>query len=999
MILSLSQLLSISSGRGGAARPGPGPARPGSAIVRPRSRTAAWLSTALFVALLTGLVAVLFAGLLAVGGAAAAQGGASAGTATDTTAGTAAESTASARDAAAQDATALEANLTVEQTELLVGESARFDASGTTGEVVSTEYDVGSEHASVTEGSSGGHAVSYETAGNYTVLLTVHGQYGERDWDTVDVTVESFDLAVDLEVSDIDPIVGQPVAFEATNATGPVTDYRWSVTGEDAHGLSSSSGRHTFTEPGEYGVAVTAVSADGQEYTTTRNISVASRNESGTLDAAFDVVNDGSTDDEHVTLEANASSETIDQYHWAFGDGSEALESDPSTTHEYRQNGTYDVTLTAFGENATDTTTEEIVVGPPLPPNASVTVEQENATTADVVEFDASATTGQVEQFRWQLDDATLRNTTYVESTSHSYDEAGTYTVELTAEFADGTTDTATATVTVDSAEELAANITRTEDGATVSEDASLYAFSSTGDIGTYRWVFGDGTTAYTTSAATSHAYTAAGNYTVELTVFASSGATDTTTLNVTVEPDEQGDALHYEYDEPLVVGEPAQFSVTEPGDLPNSTQHWDFGDGTTYVLNGSQPVDHAYHAYDANGTYAVEGQIRSDGDLAARTTENVTVVAQNESAQIEAVLDVSSESVPAGSSVQLDGSASTGAIDDYWLDVDGHYRPANHATWNQTFDEPGTYNATLVVVGENATDEATVQIDVRPLASDPLVADPVNATVCEPIEFDATGANFDASWYGWLIQEGDVAHGAYSNAGPVVEHAFEDPGTYTATAWIGDGAGTQLDVKTTVEVSGSSESCDESDGGSDDGSEDDSPGGGLVLPQGGDTSSPQFDVVDVDAPSAVEPGETFDVTVTVDAEDDETPVEIALESESGSPLETDLRELTDGTASFSLTAPDSPGSYELGATTLTDEHTQSLAVDGADEDASDGAAGDASDGVDGDESDDTDGEAPGDGATVDGSAAGGDGTPGFGVAATLVALAGALIALRRPEN
>jgi len=74
--------------------------------------------------------------------------------------------------------------------------------------------------------------------------------------------------------------------------------------------------------------------------------------------------------------------------------------------------------------------------------------------------------------------------------------------------------------------------------GIYVGEERTFDATGSTSDSGnitSYQWDFGDGTTA--TGAVVTHTYTSSGNYTVNLTVTDSSGNTNSTTQSITVNP------------------------------------------------------------------------------------------------------------------------------------------------------------------------------------------------------------------------------------------------------------------------------------------------------------------------------------------------------------------------------------------------------------------------------------------------------------------------------
>jgi len=111
-------------------------------------------------------------------------------------------------------------------------------------------------------------------------------------------------------------------------------------------------------------------------------------------------------------------------------------------------------------------------------------------------------------------------------------------------------------------------------------------SYDPDGYIVSYDWDFGDGTLG--SGVTVSHAYTAAGNYTVTLTVTDDEGATDTDTVFVIVlgpPPDNQPPVALFTYTPPNpIVGEEVTFDASgsyDPDGYIVSYQ-WDFDDGST---------------------------------------------------------------------------------------------------------------------------------------------------------------------------------------------------------------------------------------------------------------------------------------------------------------------------------------------------------------------------------------------------------------------------------
>lgn len=169
---------------------------------------------------------------------------------------------------------------------------------------------------------------------------------------------------------------------------------------------------------------------------------------------------------------------------------------------------------------------------PNLAPIASFT----SSTNFLDVSLDASSSTdpdGSIVSYEWDFGDG---GTATGASVAHTYAEAGSYVVTLTVTDDRGGTGTTSEQVTV---EPEPANIDPIPDFSITTNGLSVAVNASTsidpdGSIVSYEWDFGDGGTA--TGVSTTHAYTEAGSYSVELTVTDDRGGTGNLIKTVTVE-------------------------------------------------------------------------------------------------------------------------------------------------------------------------------------------------------------------------------------------------------------------------------------------------------------------------------------------------------------------------------------------------------------------------------------------------------------------------------
>jgi outer membrane protein OmpA-like peptidoglycan-associated protein len=153
---------------------------------------------------------------------------------------------------------------------------------------------------------------------------------------------------------------------------------------------------------------------------------------------------------ESGTYTASVNAEEADRpltYQWDFGDGSTGA--GMTAAHTFQEPGTYTVQFTASNEAGEDSRSLTVTVEEPQPAQVvSLNASPNPANEGESVSFSANVQGDQPVSYEWDFGDGTTGSG---EGPSHTYDEAGTYTVELTASN-DAGEDSRTLTMTVERA-------------------------------------------------------------------------------------------------------------------------------------------------------------------------------------------------------------------------------------------------------------------------------------------------------------------------------------------------------------------------------------------------------------------------------------------------------------------------------------------------------------------------------------------------------------------
>ncbi len=293
-----------------------------------------------------------------------------------------------------------------------------------------------------------------------------------------------------------------------------------------------------------------------------------------------------------------------------------------------------------------------------------------------------------------------------------------------------------------------------------------------------WNWDFGDGT--YSTQQNPMHTYSAAGNYTVMLSVSNENGTdSKTSTINVSehsVLPVADFSGSVSQGYAPLSV----QFA-----DLSQNAAswYWNFGDGA--VSTEPNPV----HTYSSAGSYTVTQTVsNTDGTNSKYATISVL------ERPIIPVADFSTSATSgyAPLSVQFMDISQYATSRSWDFNSDG-ITDSSILSPIYTYTVPGTYTASLMVSNANGTNSKTAAIfalkPVPPVAS--FSSNVTSGTVPLNVVFSDTSTNTPTSW-NWNFGDG-TANSTQMNP----THTYSKAGSYTVTLTVRNTAGSNTVRKT----------------------------------------------------------------------------------------------------------------------------------------------------------------------------------------------------------
>ena len=394
----------------------------------------------------------------------------------------------------------------------------------------------------------------------------------------------------------------------------------------------------------------------------------------------------------------NQSQGQINSYLWTFGDGTTSSEINPVKT--FTQAGAYLVTLTVTGAGGVSNVSRTISVSSINPPVASFIVDKSSGEAPLTVVF-TNRSTGNINSFFWDFGDGETSTQT---SPTHTFTSVGTYNVILEAR-GDGGTTQVVRQITVNNPQipapvaQFAPNVTEGNTPLTVT-----FSNTSTGNISQYLWDFNNDGVTDSTDVSPTHTFTAAGEYTVRLTVIGAGGQANASAVIRANTPPAAPIAGFTANPETGFAPLTVQFTNTTTG---NAT-------GFVWDLNGDGQPDstetNPVYTYAQGGTYTVRLIANGDGG----STQAERVISVQQPVQAPQASFVASPTAGDAPLQVFFSNTTTGNVDNYAWDFNGDgITDSTDVSPSFTYATPGTYTVTLTASNSGGATQASAVITV----------------------------------------------------------------------------------------------------------------------------------------------------------------------------------------------------------------------------------------------------------------------------------------------
>ncbi|NNF36836.1 MAG: PKD domain-containing protein [Saprospiraceae bacterium] len=555
-------------------------------------------------------------------------------------------------------------NLTYSATDVCVGESITFtDVSSGNPTSRLWTFEGGSPSTSTQET----QVVQYLTQGQYDVSLTVSNASGEDSEflnELISVTsppIADFDFQVD----------GNEVTFN--NLSINATEFIWSFGNNQSSTISNPV--TSYDGPGSYNVRLIA-SNDCSDDEIIKTIVIVGHPEASFSSSETNICTGQSV--EYFDNSTGSPSSRL----WTFEGGTPDTSITENPTVQYLLPGQYNVTLSVTNDVGTDVA-ESIDY---IQVVETVIADFTYVVNGGEVTFQNQSSSGQ--DYTWDFGDG---GTSTMVSPVYTFQEAGTYTISLSAEN-ECSLDIKSMDITIVFLPIAGIEI---DGSANICEGGSVqFLNASSENVESFLWEFEGGVPATSTDANPMVQYNDAGIFDVSLTVTNSEGSD----VELSSEAIEVLMTTQADFNYILEGG-----SLTVQNASVNATEYsWDFGDGTISALG--EPT----HTYEQDGTYILSLEVNGPCGIDVKS-DTIEVLLPP-----VALFEINENEVCAATEVTITNLSQGGNLSYMWSSDGASISDQFSASPTFTYDVSGTYNITLTVSNDTGSDSYTINEGVR---------------------------------------------------------------------------------------------------------------------------------------------------------------------------------------------------------------------------------------------------------------------------------------------
>jgi len=378
-----------------------------------------------------------------------------------------------------------------------------------------------------------------------------------------------------------------------------------------------------------------------------------------------------------------------------------------------------------------------------------------------------------IANWSWDFGDGTNLGT--AENPSHAYAKPGSYKVTLTAVSDAGCGATISNTVTQYPHTVVKFGVVPgCNQSSTRFIDSSIVA---TGNIASWKWSLGDGSTSLFQNP--THVFAKSGPYNAKLVTTTALGCKDSLTKKFRVLPIPQS-IFTTKF---TCIGALVYTTNGSNDSAGKSIYNWNFGDGT--LSTGAIPT----HTYNNNGTYTVSLKVISKNGC---TDSTAKIITPNPKPDVNYFFS----SACVGRTVVFSDSSHSGKGTIYsWNFGDGHIDTTFAPTASHSYTKPASYKTGLIIMNGNGctdSEHVTVKAAVVPKPSFTTKDVCLNATA----NFTNTTSDTGKLNYSWVFGDNSAAV-----TGQNETHKYAKTGAYTVKLSATNNASCTDSIKNTINV------------------------------------------------------------------------------------------------------------------------------------------------------------------------------------------------------